>query len=159
MIAWRICKRKYATREIVLAGLGARAEGGRWNRAGIAAIYASENSSLALLETLAHTDITLLPKSLVAVRIEVPDDAPVRRVSERSLGKSWREPEDERCAQLGSTWLTENTELVLSVPSAVNPIERNMILNPQSPQIARCNVLTPIPIRYDERLLALFYPE
>ncbi|MGH7729125.1 MAG: RES family NAD+ phosphorylase [Vulcanimicrobiaceae bacterium] len=158
MIAWRICKRAYANRRRVLSGEGAREIGGRWNRPGLALVYASETSSLALLETLVHAGVHALPRSLVAVAITIPDDVSITDVGERQLSTSWKASGDATCAELGSAWLEANTALVLRVPSAVNPLERNILFNPAHHDIRCCKVAAPAVIRYDPRLVQLFYP-
>src|SRR5882724_11221307 len=60
---YRLTRRRYE----VLDGEGARRVGGRWNSPGRAAIYAAEEPSLTVLETLVHLDLTpeLLPDDYV----------------------------------------------------------------------------------------------
>ena len=155
MIAWRITKRRYSSRSQVLGGEGSRA-GGRWNRAGLAVVYSSENSSLALLENLVRASERRLPKSLVAVRITIPDDAPATRVAADRLSPRWRDVDDAGCVAIGSEWIERGKSLVLRVPSAVNALEENVLLNPRHAQIERCEVSEPIPIRLDPRALSFF---
>lgn len=118
-------------------------------------MYASENSSLAMLETLAHVSLRRLPRSLVAVRIRIPEDAPAGVIRAKELPKSWREAENPECARIGSAWLEHVRELVLRVPSAVNALEENVLLNPRHRDIERCVVDAAIPIAFDPRTLAL----
>jgi RES domain-containing protein len=155
VIAWRLTKRKYATRERLLSGSGAKSAGGRWNRRGLAVVYASSSSSLALLEMLVHLDLTDLPASLVAAQIIIPNDIKPMEIRIDELGPAWREPDDERCVELGLRWLESMKSLVLLVPSAVNPIERNVLLNPGHHAIERCEAGEIVPVAYDPRLIAL----
>jgi RES domain-containing protein len=74
------------------------------------------------------------------------------------LRADWRRSGHHECAELGSKWLRSRKSLVLFVPSAVNPLERNAIINPEHAEIARCAVGDIIDVKYDERLLALFHP-
>ena len=154
MIAWRVTKRRHSSTERILDGEGAR-EGGRWNRPGLALVYASENSSLGILETLVHVSERYLPKSLVAVSIRIPEDAGIRRVAAAELPKNWREIDSPRCVALGSAWIESCSELVLRVPSAANSIEENILLNPLHPDIRRCQTGEPIPLAFDPRIVAL----
>lgn len=158
MIAWRICKREYASRESALGGVGARDYGGRWNRRGLALVYASSCSSLAFLETLVQTDKRTLPKSIGVVQITIPDDVGQTRITVADLHDGWREVGAGQCVDLGSAWIQKAEELVLSVPSAVNPLDENILLNPANAHIARCVVGSFVPIEYDSRLLRLFNP-
>ncbi len=158
MIAYRLCKRKYAGASDVLGGRGARKSGGRWNAPGNAMVYASTTSSLALLETLVHVDPALLPRSLVLVEIVVPDDAPFGRIETSDLPKAWRNVGNRGCVERGTAWLHAAKELALLVPSAVNPSEHNVLLNPLHPDIRRCVVGPPKRFRYDARLISMFAP-
>lgn len=154
MIAFRICRERFADAATVLAGHGARDAGGRWNAVGIPAVYASENSSLAILEMLARVDLRDLPRDSVLVRIDVPD-APATRIRQSDLPADWRTTDNPECARLGSAWLAAKSELVLRVPSATNPFEENVILNPLHPRIAECTVAAPAAVRYDPRFESL----
>jgi RES domain-containing protein len=158
VIAWRICKRKYASRETLLSGIGAKEYGGRWNRPGCAVVYASASPSLALLETLVHADAHTMPANIVAVSIAIPDDLAHARIPLRDMHDGWREIGDERCVDLGSAWIERGVSVVLSVPSAVNPLEENILLNPAHADITRCIVGEIVAIEYDVRLARLFNP-
>jgi RES domain-containing protein len=156
VIAWRITKHRYSSRKIVLAGEGAKENGGRWNEPGLPLVYASESSSLALLETLVHMALRRLPKSLVAVRIRIPDDASCETIERKSLPPKWRKPDDPACAAIGSEWIRSKRTLVLRAPSATNPFESNILLNPQHPEIVRCDVEEVETVEFDVRLIAMF---
>jgi RES domain-containing protein len=158
VIVWRIVKRKYATRTDLLAGLGAKESGGRWNAPGLPAVYASTTASLALLETLVHADIRTLPPSLVAAQIVVPDDASSRELTVADLHPGWRTVGDKVCIDRGTAWLRSGESLVLYVPSAVNPLERNVIVNPAHREIKRCKLGEIVDVQFDDRLLSLFQP-
>ncbi len=155
MNAWRICAPQFAGSNAVLSGEGAKEEGGRWNHVGLPLVYASENSSLAILETLVRTSLELFPELLVAVRIEIPDDAPVRTIRLSDLPAGWDGAAHSECAAIGSRWIRRRAELVLRVPSVVNRLEMNIMLNPAHPGVKRCRVKEPIPVRLDQRLPAL----
>jgi RES domain-containing protein len=131
---WRLCKRRHAA----LDGEGARLAGGRWNSRGTAVVYASDSLSLAALELLVHCDPALLPDDLVAIAIGIPDGLAIRRVEAADLPRSWRRhPAPESLARMGDEWAKGRTSAVLSVPSAVVPGERNVLLNPAHPDFRR----------------------
>lgn len=52
---WRIAATTAKYLATDMSGSGAKHTGGRWNPVGIAVTYTSENISLALLETIAHS--------------------------------------------------------------------------------------------------------
>ncbi|HEV2261935.1 MAG TPA: RES domain-containing protein [Candidatus Rubrimentiphilum sp.] len=155
MIAWRITKRKYATRRAVLSGSGARETGGRWNEPGLPLIYASENASLALLETLVQTSVQRLPKNLVIVQITIPENAESEAISVDALPADWKSIGNPKCVALGSAWQQAKRTLFLRVPSAVNPLESNLLLNPLHAGIRGCRVAKAIRLHFDPRLLSL----
>ena len=51
---WRIAATTATYEAHDLSGSGAKNTGGRWNPAGMAAVYTSENISLAFHETIVH---------------------------------------------------------------------------------------------------------
>ena len=152
MIVYRIDKPRRSDRDAVLSGEGARRSGGRWNRSGLPVVYASENRSLAILEKLVQVQIDDLPASLVILSIEVPDRAHATHVRKEKLPRDWRRPRDAACLELGSDWIERKIGLVLRVPSAVNPCEENVLLNPLHPDIAHCYISASDPLDLDQRL-------
>ncbi len=134
MIVHRICRAAHAA----LDGEGARLHGGRWNLPGSRVVYASATLSLAALEMLVHADPDILPRDLVSVRIEIPDDIDVHLVEEGSLPGGWRShPAPAALARIGEAWIERGATAVMSVPSAVITGERNFLLNPAHADFAR----------------------
>jgi RES domain-containing protein len=157
VIAWRITKRRYSSRDAVLGGIGAEELGGRWNEAGLPLVYASENASLALLETLVQASMQRLPKSLVIVQITIPQELAVRVIAAADLPSSWKAIGNARCVAIGSEWIRSRATPVLRAPSAVNPLEMNVLLNPAHPALAKCRIGRPIPLEFDTRLLSFLH--
>ena len=149
MIVWRLARLAH----VKLDGEGARLAGGRWNSRGRAAIYASSRLSLAALELLVHTDVSLVPTDLVACEIDIPDDVQIHTVDVTDLPKEWRNPGHPGCRATGDAWLAEERTAVLRVPSAVVPEEWNVILNPRHGDAARIAVVRRRKFAFDSRLL------
>ncbi|MBX6364605.1 MAG: RES family NAD+ phosphorylase [Gemmatimonadetes bacterium] len=150
MRLYRIASAPYAR----LDGEGARLYGGRWNSRGVAVVYASTTLSLAALEYLVHTDIDNVPGDLVALTIDVPDEAPVEEVALEELPDGWRTGVDHpACIARGDDWIRRGSALLLRVPSAVIPIEFNGLLNPVHPAAAALTVVSE-PFAFDPRLLS-----
>ena len=118
MKVWRIATSRHAgTVEDMLSGSGAARYGGRWNPKGMPAVYCSENSSLAVLEVLVNL---ARPSTLPSYRIldlEVPDGSIVAAPGPVA---------DTRRA--GAALLSAH--LAIAAPSFVNPLERNVVINP-----------------------------
>lgn len=149
MIVYRISKRKWAND---LSGAGAENAGGRWNPKGIPVLYTSVNSSLAILELLVHVDYDLLPNDLVLSCIYIPDGS-IKELKLADLPKNWRDnPAPDSLKALGEGWAKENIHLALKVPSAVNPLEHNYILNIKHSMFSKVRVDKAATTQLDSRL-------
>ena len=135
MNVFRIVKSKARTQD--LSGTGSYNVGGRWNYEGTYAVYTSEYRSLALLETLVHTEEDELPSNLYIITIEIDEAAPVKTIGPGELPENWRQVEAFSIRQIGTTIFQANECLALKVPSAVMPFENNYVLNPMFPGFER----------------------
>jgi RES domain-containing protein len=148
--AFRLVKHKHAAQSF--DGEGARLFGGRWNRPGVAVVYASENLSLAALELLVHLEWGALLGHYVVCRVEFPESA-VEEFSAKRLPADWRtSPAPPALQELGSRWARARRSAVLRVPSAVIPRESNFLLNPDHPTFSRFVRTAPEPFDFDPRL-------
>jgi RES domain-containing protein len=99
-------------------------------------VYAATHVSLALLEQFVHVNPDRLPDAFCALAIEVPDDAPLER-----LTTSVMLDDLAACRRYGDAWATSHRSAVLVVPSAlvaaslqpgaIETQERNVLLNPR----------------------------
>ena len=149
--AWRIVKARLA--EGAFDGEGARIYGGRWNSPGRPAVYLGGSPAIAALEVLAHNARpALLEASYVIIEARLPDDA-LLDLSLEALPPGWDDPADSRrAAALGDAWLESGASLALRVPSAVLPLEHDLVINVRHPRIGELTVGTPRPFRFDPRL-------
>jgi RES domain-containing protein len=148
--AWRITRAAHRT----LDGEGARRIGGRWNSPGVAVVFTATHLSLSALEYLVHVDIDEAPDDLVALGIEVPDDAGERHLSTENLPANWRTMlHAEECRAIGDAWAKGQESLVLRVPSIIIPEEDNLVINPGHPRAAEVRIVSERPFSYDPRLL------
>lgn len=139
-----------------LSGEGARLYGGRWNPKGIPALYTSDSTALATLETLVHFPLHLMPENRSIVTLELPADLKVLTIPlEKLPAKWWINPAPPQLAQIGGEWLEQQLEVALVVPSSVTPTGegRNYILNPQHPDFEHIKIMRVAKYDYDERLL------
>ena len=149
MLVWRICRAGHQE----LDGEGSRLHGGRWNSEGVSVIYTSSTLALSALEYLVHVDIEDAPDDLVAMAIDVPDDAGEEIVPVDDLPGDWnRLPDHPACAGWGDQWAAEGTALLLRVPSAVVPEESNLLINPDHPRAGDVRVVSTRPFAFDSRL-------
>lgn len=150
MTAYRIAARAYIGD---LTGSGAKLFGGRWNSVGLPCIYASTHLSLALLEKFVHAEYRENMERLALLRIRVPDDAKLLfHTDENLLKKNWTD--DITYTQwIGEQILSDPSIIAFTVPSAIVPTERNIILNPLAGDFGKVEFLPPVDFTTDLRLL------
>ncbi|CAM5525301.1 RES family NAD+ phosphorylase [Thauera mechernichensis] len=149
-IVWRITTARFAAS--AFSGEGARLYGGRWNPKGWPMIYTAESQSLDLLELMVQDDP--LRANYVLIPAQLPADLPETRVDTESLPSEWRTIGARSSLQeIGRTWIDSGETVVLSVPSAVVPAERNYLLNPRHPNFTRIQIGAPLSLEVNTRLL------
>ena len=149
-LVWRIARAAH----IGLDGEGARLYGARWSSQGVAVLYTASNLSLAALEYLVHIDPEDAPDDLIALGVQVPDDAMALVCPPADLPADWRAtPPPPECQDIGDRWVREGEHLLLGVPSVVVPEETNVLINPAHPDAPRVRVAVSRPFSFDPRLL------
>ncbi len=149
LTAYRIAKARHA--RAAFSGEGARIAGGRWNQPGQAAVYASASLALAAIETFVHLGEDALHIEFVYFRVEIPDAVTVQRC--RRPPPHWRaEPPEPESMRYGSKWLRTGRTVVLEVPSAIVPSEKNYLLNPGHPDFRKLRLGRALPFVFDPRM-------
>ena len=130
---WRIGYNK--ARSLAAFAYGSTLEAGRWHRTppdGQPMVYAGSSRALCQLEKRVHCN-GVQPRNQILIRLDLPDGAQLLDI--RTLGSlpaNWRD--DEPWTQnAGVQWRAAGSSLGLWVPSAVEPGESNLILNPDHP--------------------------
>lgn len=137
-----------------LTGRGASMFGGRWNSKGTYMLYTSENSSLAILESLVHFDIFEEVPSLFLVRLKLDEKAPIYTVSKSEYPLNWKEPENIATKRLGDIWMQSANHLAYKVKSVVNENEFNYLLNPLFPGFSSLvKIINKEKLSFDRRLI------
>ena len=149
-VCYRIADRRFP----LFSGEHAGRVGGRWNPRGRPAIYASTTYSAAMLEKLAQLGTTRIPRHQVSITITIPAGLNVQAYQADELSEGWNASDYEVSQAVGEKWLIAQKAVALIVPSVLFPVERNVVLNPSHPQIARLSMGEPMDIRWDERLFA-----
>jgi RES domain-containing protein len=150
MTVWRLTRAD----RVALDGEGGRLYGGRWTPVGYRVVHAASTAALAVLERLVHTSAEHIGDALVLTPIEIPDTLHVTEVLEHTLMRKWRStPPPEALQQIGLAWLLAGETALLSVPSAIVPHERNMLLNPAHPDFRRVKPGKSQPFTFDQRLV------
>ena len=132
-----------------LSGIGAYYHGGRWNTPQNAMLYTSSRRSLAMLEIIVHWQQPIPPKEYVVVVLFVPDNVAITHVSNPPA--TWYE-DQQWSKEVGDLWLQRNDSLLMSVPSAVVPDEKNFLVNPAHPDASEIKIVHLEPFQFDKRL-------
>ena len=151
MDVWRICQSKHESS--AFSGYGAEKAGGRWNYKGHSVVYTSENLSLAALELFVHVSPGIIPTDLISIRGTLPDSISIEHIAVSELPKYWRNyPAPPDLQKIGTNWIRSSRSLVLVVPSAINPVESNILMNPAHPDIKKLKVDAGHPFQFDPRM-------
>jgi len=151
---YRICDPEFAkTPQQMLSGVGSFLYGGRWNSPGNRAVYLAESLSLAAYELLVHVPYQVLqPYKRLSVRI--PEDL-IMVLDDSKLPKDWESPSHPELAGIGDSWIASNSSLGLSLPSALIPGERNVIIRPDHEDFSQIEIGEIEDFHYDPRLSGL----
>ncbi len=151
-VVWRVARRPFALDRL---GIGARQDGGRWNQVGTPAIYAGCTIAIAAFEKFAHL-AGVVPTDLVLVRVQLPDGYSAERPKFADLPREWNlVPPGPGSMEFGTRWAREKRSLVLYVPSALIPEERNAVLNPNHAEFTGVKMAIVREFHYDPRLYLL----
>lgn len=151
LIIYRLTLAKYV--DSAFSGEGARRVGGRWTPAGYPAVYTASSIALTVLETLVHTDASVIPPHRV-IAVDVPDTAPITVIDLAELPSEWRHmPAPVALQAIGRSWLDASETAILKVPSVIVPQESNYIVNPLQADFKRLSIGKADPFEIDVRLL------
>lgn len=150
MQAWRIAKEKRARD---LTGKGAAIEGGRWNDEDVPAVYMGLTPAICCLETFVHAaGEPTFPLKITC--FELPAERSLYlEVNAANLPSGWASlPADRPSMDFGTAWLKSNAHLGLIIPSAILPLERNIVINLNHPAANLITVTEIYDFLYDPRM-------
>jgi RES domain-containing protein len=148
MRLWRIAGASH----VVWSGDGARLFGGRWNPAGVAAIYAGTSYAISMLEILVHANMSVPPSRLRFVAADVPEGAKIER-ADFAVIAGWNSANFTATQAFGAAWLRSRRSLVLLVPSVVTAGQDwNVVINPLHPDFSSVVVGPEQDVAWDLRL-------
>lgn len=148
MQAFRIADARHA----IYSAAGAMLHGGRWNSAGRPVIYAAETYAGALLEVLAHANLSRAPANQKVVTITIPGVVKIETLAAADL-PGWSQDDVALPRKFGDRWLVEARTAVLRVPGVVTGgRENNLLLNPAHWQFSSITASLAEPVYWDPRL-------
>ena len=134
-------------------GEGAFLAGGRWNSKGTRLVYTSENSSLSMLEALAHITMLNLAQLYCMQIFDIPDSVIDLDIS--ALPAEWQQnPSPDFLKKYGDSFARENKTLAMKVPSVIMPDSSNYLINPAHPLFAGIKQVAVRNVSFDQRLLS-----
>lgn len=136
---WRLVRTRFCpSPPSAFSGDGAAIAGGRWNRKGTPAAYASWSRSLAILEILATIERADAPTDYAFASASLAEEDVMRLPS---LPQDWRRPaRSDATVEIGERFLAEGTALAVAVPSAIVPQEFNYLINPLHPRFGAMRI-------------------
>lgn len=148
---YRLTKARYA--DTAFSGEGSIRYDGRWHRRGIRIVYASDAPASALLEVIAHTEAhNRLQHDYVLFEVRLDPDEHLLTVGSDMLPDDWRAvPWPTSTQEIGTFWHEEQASVVLDVPSAVVPRQRNVLVNVAHPRFNELQIQEPEPFEIDSR--------
>lgn len=147
----RLTKDKYLP--TILSGAGASKTGGALNPVGVPAIYTSCHSSTAILESRVHLGGLKIIPAQSLVFFDIPDEF-VQVLFQEDLPDRYRERPvlTEVQEKFAQRYFYPCKYLAFCVYSVVDPLARNVIINPNHPDIIRVTIKRIIPFTFDDRL-------
>jgi len=150
MILYRIAREKHA---LDLSGKGGLISSARWHDH-LPVIYTSLSSSTCVLEKLVHLQPTEIHNDLKMITLELTEEVISERIEATQLADDWRSyPGPEYLKRVGNAWLTRKSALLLYVPSAIDPLADNVLINPGHEQIGFVQTIKVQDFYFDHRLL------
>ena len=150
MILYRITRDKYAKD---LSGKGGQVSTARWHdHAPI--IYTSVSSSAAILEKLVYMQSNEIHHDLMLMSIIVPDQCSSEEIDILQLPEGWNKyPGPALLKRIGNAWLSRSSSLLLFVPSVIDPLAKNVLINPLHAEARQISIGKIQSFRFDDRLL------
>lgn len=125
----------------------------RWNIEGEKVIYTAGSRSLACLENIVHSSGQALQQQFSVSVIYLPDNSSIEIIKLEDLPKDWNERIRPRtCQQIGRKWLHNQSSLILQVPSAIIPDEKNFVINPAQKEFRKVKIIDIQEFNVDKRL-------
>jgi RES domain-containing protein len=117
-------------------------------------VYAADAPATALVETLVHADrADLLRMPYVVFEVSLNEDRHLLRLPSERLPADWQAwPWPAATQEIGTYWFASRASVVLEVPSAVVPYQRNYLINVQHPDFAALKIAGPMDFPIDPRL-------
>lgn len=118
-------------------------------------LYTSENSSLTILEVAVHYRTISKIDEYTLIIIEIPEKhLSIIKLDINQLPDRWDEfPLNSETQAIGTEWIQNSKSLLLSVPSAINPHEHNILINPLHSAFKNIRTIKKQPYNLQKKLI------
>jgi RES domain-containing protein len=148
MKVYRIGKCKYIND---LSGYGSFLNAGRWHYEGMHILYSRTNPAIAMLECLVNFDSRRPPSNMCLVVLEI--DEHLITSLQNPLPVNWDAyPSPQALQEIGSGFIAEKKFLGMEVPSAIAPLSKNILINPNHKDFNLIKIIETLPFEFDKRL-------
>jgi RES domain-containing protein len=148
MQVYRIAKCKYTND---LSGYGSFLNAGRWHDEGTHVLYSSTHAAIAMLECLVNFDSRRPPSNMCLVVLEI--DEHLITTLKSPLPKNWNAyPSPQKLKEIGNSFIAEQKFLGMEVPSAIAPLSKNILINPNHKNFNLIKIIETLPFEFDKRL-------
>jgi RES domain-containing protein len=153
--SYRVVAKRHAGE--AFSGEGSCKYPGRFNPLSTYMVYTSESLSMAMLELFVHMPYSKHRDKINSLYCFFPcsfAEGLVKALERKALPPDWdAHPIPVSTRELGRRWLDSAESLILKVPSVVNPVECNYLINPKHPDISKMIIGGPQDLNFDERLI------
>jgi len=137
-----------------LSGYDAKLYGGRWNNVGSAMLYSAYSPSLAMLEFVCNASGIGKTVQTCLLTLKLDSKVKFEVLTTNDLPENWQDvPAPDVLKRIGDNWIKSNASLVLKVPSAVMPIEFNVLINPLHKDFLQLSIENIVKMEIDNRIL------
>lgn len=137
-----------------LSGQGAKIYGGRWNSVGNAMLYTSCTPSLSMLEFACNASGIAKTNQTSLLTLKLEAKVRIETLTINDLPDNWQQvPAPDSLKMIGNNWIKSNKTLALKVPSAIMPLEYNLLINPLHKDFSKLVIENVVDMNIDNRIL------
>lgn len=137
-----------------ISGYGAKLYGGRWNIVGNAMLYTACSPSLAMLEFVCNASGIAKTVQTSLLTLKLDGKVKLEQLTVNEMPENWQDvPAPDILKRIGDNWLKGNTSVGIKVPSAVMPIEFNVLINPLHKDFSKLTIDNIVKMDIDKRII------
>jgi RES domain-containing protein len=137
-----------------ISGYGAKLYGGRWNNVGNAMLYTACSPSLCMLEFICNASGIAKTVQTSLLTLKIDSKVKLEQLTVNEMPENWQDvPAPDILKRIGDNWLKGNTSVGIKVPSAVMPIEFNVLINPLHRDFSKLTIENIVKMDIDKRII------